>query len=152
MNRAANGHFLKGHKLGGRTPIYDEECLDKLAEHLFEWITQHKKTNKFALLSEWCFEVGVNPRRFAAFSEKSAKFKEAYEWAKAYQEFIISHGALQKQLEPRFSQFFLAVNHNWLIQKDTDTREEKQKSNLEKMSNYLHNEGEEDEEREEETQ
>lgn len=124
--------------------------MDKLADTLYEWVNEKRKTNKFALLSEWCFEFGFNPRRFGEYTPRSEKFKDAYEWAKAYQEFIITKGALQKDFDPRFSQFFLQVNHKWIIYKDSDPREEKQKSNLERLSDYLHNEGEGDEEEEEE--
>jgi hypothetical protein len=137
MSREADGKFMKGHKLGGRPRTYTPAKLNALAKSLREWVEKARQENRFVLLSEWCFEVGFNPTAFSIHVENSEDFKEAYQWAKAWQEHVIASGALQKNLDARFSQFFLAVNHGWSIDRERENKEEKQKSNLERLSESI---------------
>lgn len=139
-NREPNGHYKKGHGLGGRPRLYTAEKLSELAKSLTEWVDAARKRNKFVLLSDWCFKEHFPPFHFAENIARSEEFKEAYLWAKAWQEHAVSTGALNKGLDARFSQFFLAVNHGWSLDKDRENKEEKQKSNLEKMSDSIHEE------------
>ena len=139
-NREPNGFYKKGHTLGGRPRLYTEEKLSQLAQSLYEWVEAARKKNKFVLLSEWCFKEHFPPFHFAENIARSLEFKEAYMWAKAWQEHAVASGALQKDLDARFSQFFLAVNHGWSLDKDRENKEEKQKSNLEVMSDSIHKE------------
>ena len=145
MDRNDKGQFAEGNKLSpGRPREWTEEKLDDLAESLLDWVDKARKQNKLILLSEWCFDNGVLQQAVPRYSSYSVKFKEAYQWAKAWQEQRVSKGALTKELEPRFSQFFLAVNHGWTLDKDRENKEDKQKSNLEKMSESLHTEADEE--------
>lgn len=139
-NRLDNGYFKKGHGLGGRPRIYTDDKLAQLAYSLYEWVEAARKKNKFVLLSDWCFKEKFSPTHFAENIARSLEFKEAYLWAKAWQEHAIASGALSKSLDARFSQFFLAVNHGWSLNKDQENKEEKQKSNLEKLSESIHEE------------
>lgn len=139
-NRESNGYFKKGHKLGGCPRYYTEEKLAELAESLYEWVEGARKRNKFVLLSEWCFKERFPPFHFAENIARSLAFKEAYLWAKAWQEHAVSSGALGKSLDARFSQFFLSVNHGWTLNKEQENKEEKQKSNLERLSESIHEE------------
>jgi len=136
-NREANGYFKKGHSLGGRPRLYTPEKLSELAKSLIEWIEAARKRNKFVLLSDWCFKERFPPFHFAENIARSEEFKEAYLWAKAWQEHAVASGALSKDLDARFSQFFLSVNHGWSLDKDRENKEEKQKSNLERMSDSI---------------
>lgn len=139
-NREPNGYFKKGHALGGRPRYYTDEMLSQLARSLYEWVEAARKKNKFVLLSDWCFKEKFSPTHFAEYIARSVEFKEAYLWAKAWQEHAIASGALSKSLDARFSQFFLAVNHGWTLNKEQENKEEKQKSNLEKLSESIHEE------------
>lgn len=139
-NREPNGFYKKGHKLGGRPRLYTDEKLAELAESLYSWVESARRRNKFVLLSEWCFKEKFPPFHFAENIARSDAFKEAYQWAKAWQEHAVATGALSKDLDARFSQFFLSVNHGWTLNKDQENKEERQKCNLEKMSDALHQE------------
>lgn len=139
-NREPNGYFKKGHKLGGAPRLYTEEKLSELAKSLCAWVESARRRNKFVLLSEWCFKEKFPPFHFAENIARSDEFKEAYMWAKAWQEHAVSTGALSKELDARFSQFFLSVNHGWTLNKDQENKEEKQKCNLEKLSDSIHQE------------
>jgi len=139
-NRNESGHYKKGHKLGGRPRLYTEEKLQELASSLIEWVEDAMKKNRFVLLSDWCFKEKFPPFHFAENIARSQEFKEAYLWAKAWQEHAIANGAMKKTLDTRFAQFFLAVNHGWTLDRDRENKEEKQKSNLEKLSDSIHDE------------
>lgn len=145
MDRDEKGYYQPNHTLGGRPREWTEEKLDGLAENLYAWVEQARKKGKFILLSDWFFEVGLFPQSLPRYIAVSLKFKEAHQWAKAWQEHIISKGALQKTLDSKFSQFFLAVNHGWSLDKERENREQKQKSNLEKVSDAIHSSEDEDE-------
>ena len=147
-DREPNGRYVKGHKLGGCPRLYTEEKLSMLAQSLMAWIEEAKRKNKFVLLSEWCFKEKFPPFHFAENIARSDEFKQAYLWAKAWQEHIVSSGALTKNLDARFSQFFLSVNHGWTLDRDRENKEEKQMSNLEKLSDAIHREVEGDNEEE----
>lgn len=97
----------------GRPPIYTDEKLDQLALSLKEWTLHCAANNEFGLLGDWCFKEAFNPMYFTRYAEKHAGFKEAYEWAKSWQEHIVSRGALKQTLNARFAQFFLSCNHDW---------------------------------------
>lgn len=140
LNRKPNGHYMKGHKLGGRPRLYTEEKLSELAKSLIKWIEEAQKKNKMVFLSEWCFKERFPPFHFAENLARSEEFKEAFLWAKAWQEHKVSSGAIIKEFDARFSQFFLAVNHGWTLDRDRENKEEKQKSNLERLSESIHDE------------
>jgi hypothetical protein len=139
MERDEKGKFAEGNKIAtGRPRTWTEEKLEALAEDLYDWVDEARKKDKLLLLTEWCFDVGIHPQSVPRYMSYSEKFKEAYNWARAWQEQIVAKGALQKKFDARFSQFFLAVNHGWTLDKDRENKEEKQKSNLEKMSDSIH--------------
>jgi hypothetical protein len=109
-------------KQAGRPRIYTEERLSELAESLTLWVKEQVASKKFAMLGDWCFQVGFNPRYFTRYAEQHEGFKEAYEWAKAWQEHAVSKGALNQSLNARFAQFFLGCQHEWRTKDQSDDR------------------------------
>jgi len=107
---------------GGRPKKYTDEVLSELAKSLREWVKNLADKNKFDMLKRWCFDNDFNPKYFARYAEVNEEFKEAYEWAKEWQEYIISYGALNQSLNARFAQFFLGCNHNWKTKEAGDDR------------------------------
>ncbi len=97
----------------GRPKIYDDFALNDLARSLKQWVKDHSKEHKFGMLKLWCFENDFNPKYFKRYAEKNQDFKEAYEWAKEWQEYIVAHGAMTGTLNSRFCQFFLGCMHDW---------------------------------------
>jgi hypothetical protein len=107
---------------GGRPVKYTDEVLSQLAQNLREWVKQNSKTNTLALLKKWCFENDFHPKYFKRYASKHPEFKEAYEWAKAWQEYMVSYGALTQTLNARFAQFFLGCNHGWRTKEPTEDK------------------------------
>lgn len=97
----------------GRPKKYTDDNLDHLAKSLKEWTKSHSSKNKFGMLKKWCFDNDFHPKHFKRYIEKHEEFREAYELAKEWQEYIICHGALNQTLNARFAQFFLGCNHGW---------------------------------------
>ncbi len=128
----------KTQSTGGRPRIYTDEILESLARSLNEWVTQNSISGKQFLLGDWCFDVGFNPKYFKRYADQSEEFKDAYEWAKQWQEHKIAKGALHNTLNARFSQFFLGCNHNWSTLEAFENEEEKVKSRLEIIKDQLH--------------
>lgn len=137
--KAENAKAKKSNNRPAHRPkIYTDSMLDELAENLFLWIEENIKSQKKKfLLGEWCFSVGFSNRNFARYSEQNENFRRAYEYAKQWQEFQVTKGALYNELNARFAQFFLAVNHNWTFREQQDTRESKAKSALQCVSDQL---------------
>jgi hypothetical protein len=75
---------------------------------------------------------------FREYAAKHETFRLAYEFAKEFQEHVVAKGALTKKLDSGFSQFFLQCRCGWKKQEDTDTKANKAKSQLERISDILH--------------
>ncbi len=126
------------HKVG-RPRIYTQLLLEKLAVSLEEWVEANRKAkDKLFLLGDWCFEVGFDMRYFKRYADENVNFKRAYFWAKQWQEHQVAKGALNNDLNPRFSQFFLGCNHKWSTIEESGLKEEKEKSRLQHVSEVLH--------------
>lgn len=110
----------KNKKSVGRPRIYTDEKLSELAESLREWVLVLAQKQKFGMLGDWCFREGFNPKYFKHYSEQHEEFKEAYEWAKSWQEHIVARGALTQTLNARFAQFFLGCCHEWRTKDSED--------------------------------
>lgn len=109
-------------KIAGRPRIYTPERLSELAQSLYDWVAVLSMRAEFGILGDWCFANGFNPKYFGRYAEQNEEFKEAYDWAKAYQEHIVAKGALKGTVNPRFAQFFLAYRHDWLPKADEDQK------------------------------
>ncbi len=107
---------------GGRPPKYTDEVLSRLAKSLKEWAANLAKKEKFGMLGDWCFDNDFDPKYFKRYADKHDEFKEAYEWAKAWQEHIVAKGALTQKLNARFAQFFLGCAHDWKTKDATDDK------------------------------
>ena len=106
----------------GRPRYYTQEVLDYLAESLFLWVEDHAKNRKFGMLGDWCFDNHFDVKYFKRYCEQNENFKEAYEYAKSWQEHIVSRQALTGALNPRFAQFFLGCCHKWRSTDVDDSR------------------------------
>jgi hypothetical protein len=98
---------------GGRPPKYTNEILDGLADSLNAWVDEAIQNKKNFLLGDWCFENDFLPQNFYRYADKNESFGRAYQRAKAWQEHMITKGALFGKLNPKFAQFFLGCNHDW---------------------------------------
>lgn len=92
---------------------YTDEVLSDLADSLCNWIDDLAKRKEFGMLGDWAFQNGFSPKNFKKYADKHDEFRQAYEWAKAYQEHMVSRGALTKSMDARFAIFFLGCNHDW---------------------------------------
>ena len=97
---------------------YTAEKLNELARSLKSWIDGLAKRSEFGMLGDWAFRNDFSPKNFKRYADKSIAFNDAYQYAKEYQEFIISRGALTKDLDSKFSVFFLCSNHSWKVNGD----------------------------------
>ena len=111
----------------GKVSKFTDEVLDTLAASLVKWVKDCKKKDEFKLLSEWCFENDYSPFYFKRHTVKHDGFRDAYEWAKAYQEYQVARGGLNKKFDPRFSQFFLGCQHGW---RSKDSEDAQKKNDL----------------------
>ena len=107
---------------GGRPRYYTTEVLNNLAISLTDWVDDHAKHRKFGMLRDWCFEHKFNPKYFKLYADQNDTFKEAYEYAKTWQEHIVCRQALTGQLNARFAQFFLCCSHKWRVNDPEDSR------------------------------
>ncbi len=92
---------------------YTDEVLSDLAVSLCDWIDDLAKKKEFGMLGDWAFMNGFSPKNFRVYADKHSEFRQAYEWAKSYQEHMVSRGALTKSMDARFAIFFLGCNHDW---------------------------------------
>ncbi|MFI5384037.1 MAG: hypothetical protein ACHQXK_07385 [Methanosarcina thermophila] len=102
---------------------YTDEVLETLANSLMTWARANAKMGNFCLLGDWCFANDFNPKYFSRYIEKHEEFKDAYEYAKAWQEHCVAKGALEGDLDSGFSKFFMACNHNWRTQDVSDAQQ-----------------------------
>lgn len=111
---APKGHPpYPGCETGGRPRIYTEEKLNELAESLSNWVEEAVQSKSHFLLADWCFENGFIPNNIPRYTKQSENFNEAYLKAKAWQEHMITKGALFGKLNPRFAQFMLSCHYDW---------------------------------------
>lgn len=110
-------------KTGPKGPrIYTNEYLDVLAASLMTWARSLAKAGQFGLIGDWCFANDFNPKAFGRHIENHEGFKEAYEYARSWQEHCVAKGALEKDFDARFATFFLGCNHQWKTQTSTDAQ------------------------------
>lgn len=131
--------------MAGKPSKYTEEVLDGLAISLKKWVDKCRKDDEFRLLSEWCFDNDFSPFYFKRYTEKHDSFREAYEWAKAFQEFQVAKGGLSKKFDPRFSQFFLGCQHGWRSKDDAEQQKRDLRNDFVKFIDHIKGEEEEDE-------
>lgn len=120
-----------------RKLIYTEEKLDELADSLMKWTEKALQKGEFKILKLWCLENKFSNKNFTRHAAKHERFREAYEYAKDYQEYIVASGALTKKLDSGFSQFFLQCCCGWKKEEDVTSKENKARSQLEKICNIL---------------
>lgn len=106
----------------GRPRIYTSGRLSVLAQSLLDWVAGLSKRGEMGILGDWCFENGFNPKYFGRYAEQHEEFKEAYEWAKEYQQHTVVKGALKGGVNARFAQFFLSCCHDWEPKGDKDDK------------------------------
>lgn len=109
---------------GGRPRKYSQMELDYLAESLIAWVEDHSIKKKFGLLKDWCFDYGFDAKNLARYCDQNENFKNAYDYAKSWQEHIVSRQALTGVLNARFAQFFLGCVHKWRSKEVEDSRHE----------------------------
>lgn len=129
--------------MNGRPPKYTTEVLDKLALSLVAWVKDCRRKDEFRLLSEWCFDNDFSPFYFKRYTEKNDNFKEAYEWAKVFQEHQVAKGGLSKKFDPRFSQFFLGCQHGWRSKDDAEQQKKELRNDFVKFLDHIKEEDEE---------
>lgn len=118
--------------------IYTDEVLDALAISLWLWVDEGRKKDEVRYLMDWALDNDFSEKNFTRHAAKHEGFKQAYERAKAWQENQIVKNALSKKFDSGFSQFLLQCRFGWKKQEDTDTKANKAKSQLEKISDILH--------------
>ena len=131
-----------GWSNAGRPPIYTDEVLTGLAHSLLEWTEDLAAKREFGLIGDWCFDNGFNPKYFGRYAEKHEEFREAYEYAKSWQEHIVARNALKQTVNARFAQFFLGCQHDW---KTKDPSEDRLMHLGNQFGKYLADQKEEDE-------
>lgn len=136
--------------MAGRPLKYTDEVLDQLAQSLRDWVKKCHKNDEFKLLSEWCFDNEFSPFYFKRYTTRHDGFREAYEWAKTYQEHQVAKGGLNKKLDPRFSQFFLGCQHGWRSKDDVEQQKRDLRNDFVKFMNHV--KGEEDDDREDDSE
>jgi|SRR5271170_6611541 len=119
---------------------YTEEVLDKLAISLKKWVKDCYEKDQLCLLAEWCFVSNFHPGYFKRYTSVHDKFREAHAWAKAFQEFQVAKGALTKNLDPRFSQFFLGCQHGWRSKDDAEAQKRDLRNDFSKFLSYIKDE------------
>lgn len=127
----------------GRPPKYTEEVLDELARRLVQWVKDNRESDTFALLSDWAFDNDFSPFYFKRYTDKNENFREAYLYAKAWQEHQVAKGGLNKKFDPRFSQFFLGCQHGWRSKDDAEQQKRDLRNDFIKFIDHV--KGEEDE-------
>lgn len=123
--------------MAGRPLKYTDEVLDKLALSLIAWVKECRRKDEFRLLSEWCFDNDFSPFYFKRYTEKNDNFREAYEWAKAFQEHQVAKGGLSKKFDPRFSQFFLGCQHGWRSKDDAEQQKRDLRNDFVKFIDHI---------------
>ena len=89
--------------------------LEELADKLTQWVKENIKNQQYYLLGDFAFMNDLRPGQLIQFARKSPEFKEAYLYAKEWQEHIITKSALQGQVSARFAQWHLGCNHGWKL-------------------------------------
>lgn len=126
----------------GRPLKYTDEVLDKLAISLVKWVKECRRKDELFLLHEWCFDNDFQPFYFKRYTDKHEGFREAYEWAKSFQEFQIAKGGLNKKLDPRFSQFFLGCQHGWRSKDDAEQQKRDLRNDFVKFLDHIKDDSE----------
>lgn len=140
--------YKKTGKPFHRPKTYTDEYLDDLALSLKDWVLECYENDEFRMLYEWCQENDFHPQNFTRYTVNHEGFKEAYHWAKAWQEFQVVKGALTKKVDPRFAQFYLGCQHNWRSKDDPDAQKRDLRNDFVKFIDYVkgvENKEEEDE-------
>ncbi len=123
---------------GGRPKKYTEEYLDHLAQDLLHYIEENRGSNReIFMLNDWCLSSGFPKWHFSRYTKQNGNFKEAYEWAKSWQEHQISKGALLGTVNSGFAQFFLSCNHHWRSKRKEDSVKPIEKTPLEYLSERM---------------
>ncbi len=122
----------------GRPVEFTDLVLDKLAESLTKWVEKGRKKEEVQYLIDWALDNNFCEKNFSRYVAKHEGFRLAYERAKMAQESQIVKNALTKKYDSGFSQFFLQCRCGWKKQEDIDTKANKAKSQLEKISDILH--------------
>lgn len=128
----------------GRPKKYTDDVLDKLALSLRKWVKECRHKDELFLMHEWCFDNDFQIYYFGRYIDKHEGFREAYEWAKSFQEFQIAKGGLNKKLDARFSQFFLGCQHGWRSKDDADQQQRSFRNDFAKFLDVVKGEDEED--------
>lgn len=128
----------------GRPLKYTQEVLDELAISLKKWVAECRRLDEFRLLSDWCFENEFSPYNFKRYITKNDNFREAYEWAKSFQEHQVAKGAITKKFDPRFCQFFLGCQHGWRSKDDVEQQKRDLRNDFAKFIDHIKGEVNED--------
>lgn len=86
---------------------------DDLAISLIQYVERFYKSGDTFLLNEWCFENKISPRSLSQMDTVSSDFQQAHFLAKELQAHSITKGALNRNLDARFSTFILSAIHKW---------------------------------------
>lgn len=122
-------------KLGGRPRKWNGEKIEELADSLDEWIADAMQNRNEFWWWDWCFDVGLTPQKVQILAERSDRFRESVEKAKAWQESIVARFALTKKFSDNFSRFFLLSSHGsdkWR-DKSADIQRESLLEDIEKL-------------------
>ena len=92
---------------------WTSEKLREAAKSLNEWLDRNIAEKKQFLLGDWAFESGYPNWLLAHYCEMSLDLDEAYQRAKAWQEHMISKGALYNKLNGKFAAMWLSNFHGW---------------------------------------
>jgi hypothetical protein len=118
--------------------VYPHTYVNELAESLISWVEDNLKKNKAFLLGDWALANGVNPKHVSYLATKTEEFKVAYDLAKAFQEHMVCKGALERRLDPRFSQFYLVAHHGYSMSEVKQREEELKNDFAEFLSHMRH--------------
>lgn len=116
---------------------YTDEVLNRLAKSLKNWAREGLEQGEFRLMSEWCLKNDFPKQNFSRYIAKHKKFNDAYNYAKDYQEYVVSRGGLTKKLDSHMCQFFLSCICKWRKEDDPKNEEAKAKSQLDKICDIL---------------
>jgi len=95
--------------------------LNELADKLVDWVESNKQSERNFLLAEFAFTNRFRPSLLIQYARHHERFKEAYLYAKEWQEYMYSKGATHGSINSRFATFFLGCNHGWKMQTPEDS-------------------------------
>jgi len=104
----------------------------ELTESLKEFVEDNIESGEKFLISEWCFQNGVMPKRLSYLCEKDKDFKQAYELARDWEEHCLVEKSLFNKCNHKFASLMLACRYHWASVREE--KEEKHRTALQELA------------------